>query len=217
MKNIKKIKNKHLKIIVIIGIALVGVVATRFMKAETLDGYQRIRILNTATSEIGQKEWNARVLVYSENNKENWCADFVSWVFMRAGYPFNAGASNGRSSWRIPLVYLKVNGVPNLRDYFISKNAYHTKESGYIPAIGDVVLFTRNGRSHTGIVERYDVPSKSSPGGLYTIEGNSSTNDVAKRTYDINDSTIDGYSNIIDIAQTPPPPATPPQTPPPSK
>lgn len=221
MKKKKYLKNKHLKVIVIIGIALVGVFVTRFMQAETLDGYQRIRILNAATSEIGQKEWSPRVLSYSENNKENWCADFVSWVFMRAGYPFNAGASNGRSSWRIPLVYLKVNGVPNLRDYATSKNAYRTKESGYIPAVGDIVLFTRNGRSHTGIVERYDVASKNSPGGLYTIEGNTSTQDVARRTYSINDLTIDGYSNIIDTAQatppTTPPPTTPPPTPPPAK
>lgn len=216
MKNIKNFNNKHLIVVVIIGIALFGVLVTRFMKAETLDGYQRIRILNAATSEIGQKEWSPRVLSYSENNKENWCADFVSWVYMKAGYPFNAGASNGRSSWRIPLVYLKVNGVPNLRDYAISKNAYQTKESGYIPAVGDIVLFTRNGRSHTGIVERYEVPSKNSPGGLYTIEGNTSTQDVARRSYNINDATIDGYSNIIDKVQATPP-SVPPPTPPPSK
>jgi hypothetical protein len=196
-KNKKKQFNpKKTTLIVILLVAIAGIVALVSTQAATYDGYQRIRILNAATAELGNREWNARVLTYSEGNRENWCADFVSWVYLRAGYPFNAPAGPGRSSWRIPLVYIKNASVPNLRDYLKTYNAYKVKESGYIPGVGDIVIFARQNRSHTGIVERVDTATKSTPI-IFTIEGNTSTNDVARRSYLANDGTIDGYGTII--------------------
>lgn len=197
-KNTKKnwLSRNKLKVVVVVLVALAGVIALISVNAAPYDGYQRIRVLNTATAEIGNREWNARVLMYSEGNRENWCADFVSWVYLRAGYPFNTPAAPGRSSWRIPLVYMSYPGVPNLRDYFNANGAYRTKESGYMPGPGDIIVFARQGRSHTGIVERVDTASKSTPI-IHTIEGNTSTQDVARRTYLANDGTIDGYGVII--------------------
>ncbi len=168
----------------------VGFTLLKPSSAVPYDGWQRIRILNMATSQLGVKE-RPGVYKYSEDKQENWCADFVSWVYKEAGYPFITSSAKGRSSWRIPLVYIQHKGVPNLRDYLKSHNAYRTKESGYRPGIGDIVIFARNGRSHTGIIEKSD-NSK-----IYTIEGNTSTDNVARRSYSIKDATIDGYGTII--------------------
>lgn len=144
-------------------------------------------IVSTAKSQIGYKEWNTRVLEYSGGSKDNWCAYFVSWVYWKAGYSL----TGSNSDYRIPLVYKKVAGVRNLRDTFSFYGKYKTKESKYTPKAGDVVIFARNNRSHTGIVEYV---SNSNKGIIVnTIEGNTSTNDVARRSYSINDPTIDGY------------------------
>ena len=41
------------------------------------------------------------VAIFTDGNAEPWCADFVSYVLLRAGRPFSGGASGG---WRIPWV-----------------------------------------------------------------------------------------------------------------
>lgn len=43
----------------------------------------------------------AAVSIYTDGNREPWCADFTSWVFNQAGIPFTGGTSGG---WRIPRV-----------------------------------------------------------------------------------------------------------------
>ena len=201
-KIIKSKRNKYL-ILGIIVFILVGVLTLRLTRAATYDGYQRLRIVNSATSQLGNKEFNAQVLTYSEGNRENWCADFVSWVYLNAGYPFVTKGAPGRSYWRIYRVSNNNDpGIPNLRSYFIANNAYKTKESGYVPGPGDVVIFARN-RSHTGIVERVDRPANKNENYIYTIEGNSTTQDVARRSYPISEGTIDGYGTIIDRGPVP--------------
>jgi hypothetical protein len=201
-KIIKSKRNKFL-ILGIIVFILVGVLTLRLTRAASYDGYQRLRIINSATSQLGNKEYNAQVLKYSEGRIENWCADFVSWVYLNAGYPFYTTGAAGRSTWRIPLAYKEVSGVPNLRSYFIANNAYKYKESGYVPGAGDVVIFSRLGRSHTGIIERVDRPANKNENYIYTIEGNSSTQDVARRSYPMSEGTIDGYGTIIDTGPVP--------------
>lgn len=188
---------KKFKLILILIFGLVGLLAIRLISAAPYDGMQRIRIINTASAEIGNSEWNTRVLEYSEGHRENWCADFVSWVYLKSGYPFSTTPTQGRSGWRIPVVYKNSGSTPNLRDYLISNNAYKTKESGYTPGQGDIVIFSREGRSHTGIIERVDKPANKSENWIYTIEGNTNTNNVARRSYPMNEKTIDGYGTII--------------------
>jgi len=205
-KSLKLKNNKgfRLKLIIAgaIAFALVGVLTLRLSKAATYDGYQRIRIVQTAASQIGNKEYNPQVMQYTEGNAESWCADFVSWVFNKAGYPFVAATAPGRSSWRIPLVADQVAGVPNLKSYFIKNGAYKTKESMYVPGPGDVVIFSRLGRSHTGIIERVEQPANKNEKWIYTIEGNTDTDDVARRAYPMSHGTIDGYGTIIDAQPT---------------
>ena len=194
----KKYKKIFICLAVLI-VAIGGFVALKLSMAAPFDGWQRLRVVNVATQQIGHREWDPQVLAYSENNNENWCADFVSWVYATAGYPLPGGSvAYKRSAWRIPRVYNRDPSAPNLRDIFIFTGTYKTKESGYVPAPGDVIIFARAGVSHTGIVENTTPASKSSPVVVNTIEGNTA-NQVARRSYSINDAKIDGYGTIIDL------------------
>jgi hypothetical protein len=201
IKNIKKFKLK-LAIVGAVAFALIGILTLRLSNAATYDGYQRLRIVQTAERQLGNVEYNPQVMQYTEGNPEAWCADFVSWVYKQAGYAFNAAPAAGRSSWRIPLVNDEVAGVPNLRSYFRKNGAYKTKESFYVPSPGDVVIFARQGRSHTGIVVRVEQPANKNEKWIYTIEGNTDTNDVGRRAYPMSDGTIDGYGTIINAPPT---------------
>ena len=93
------------------------------------------------------KEWAARqasdhnqlLNLYTDGNGyEEWCADFVSYVYKEAGYPFSAGE---RDSWD---EYLATN-VQNMG--FV----YHDASSGYVPRTGDVAFFDYSG-GHVEIV-----------------------------------------------------------------
>ena len=67
---------------------------------------------------------------YITGNWEPWCADFVSYIYKEAGYPFSNPNSG---SWRIP-------GIYTLRDYFIATERWHPFGS-YTPEPGDVVIY----------------------------------------------------------------------------
>lgn len=81
---IKKYKKLFIGLAVLI-VAIGGFVALKLSMAAPFDGWQRLRVVNVATQQIGHREWDAQILAYSENNNENWCADFVSWVYATAG------------------------------------------------------------------------------------------------------------------------------------
>jgi hypothetical protein len=76
---------------------------------------------------------------YSDGNGyEEWCADFVSYVYQQAGYPFTNGE---RSGWD---EYL----APNIVNQGL---AYHSADSGYVPQTGDIAYFDYTG-GHVEIV-----------------------------------------------------------------
>jgi hypothetical protein len=71
---------------------------------------------------------------------EEWCADFVSWIFDQAKYPLKPDPN-----WRIPAVAsIHAIGTKN------NKFHYHS-EASYTPKPGDIVIH-ENGSSHTNIV-----------------------------------------------------------------
>lgn len=190
------------KIAAVIGVVLVAALGYLFVRlgsAATYDGWQRVRVVNVARSQLGQTEWSPAVLGYTESNQEPWCADFVSWVYLKADIPLVTTPSAKRSSWRVPLAWKNVSGVPNLRSYFQSRGTWREAETGYVPAPGDVIIFAEE-QSHTGIVEKYEASGKYGPT-VYTIEGNVS-NKVSTRAYSKNDSKIDGYG--VTPSQPPP-------------
>jgi len=83
---------------------------------------------------------------FAEGTREAWCADFVSWVYMKIGLPFDNPNSG---SWRIP-------GVATLEDYFRGAGTFHSPGNGFTPKLGDVVMYdtteSRIWHQHTNIV-----------------------------------------------------------------
>ncbi|QNG18823.1 CHAP domain-containing protein [Rhodococcus triatomae] len=94
---------------------------------------------------------------YSEGIEEEWCADFVSWVMREAGMPL----SNPHSGhWRIP-------GVYTLQEYYESVDRFEQAGGGYVPRIGDVVLYDNTSwvGQHTNVVVAVDGDTATTVGG----------------------------------------------------
>jgi hypothetical protein len=136
-------------------------------------------IVAVAEKEIGYKETGNNITKYGKwygCDGEPWCAMFVSWCANKAGIP--------RS------VIVKYAGCTSGRRWFMNNSVYKKRTSGYTPRKGDLIFFTDDGGNsccHTGIV------TSVSGGKVNTIEGNTS-NKVARRSYDLNSSRIDGYA-----------------------
>lgn len=75
--------------------------------------------------------YDQTVLTYTEGNEESWCADFISWAFLKAGEPLS---NPNNDYWRIP-------GVLTLQQYFKDNDQYATIDSGYTPKIGDIAFY----------------------------------------------------------------------------
>lgn len=132
------------------------------------------RLIKVAESQIGYREGANNDTKYGDwygLPNEPWCAMFVSWCAYQAGIGTD--------------VILKYCGCSAGMKWFVDNGRFGYKES-YTPKAGDIIFFLSNGASHTGIV------INCVGGRVYTIEGNTS-NMCAKRSYDLNHSTITGY------------------------
>ncbi len=117
------------------------------------------KILNTSCSGLtsegaliacsAEKEWTiwqsgsinhmALLSSYTDGSpNEEWCADFVSYVYKEAGFPFTQGSANGWDE----------NNANNIQYMGLT---LHSALSGYIPRPGDVAYFSYNG-GHVEIV-----------------------------------------------------------------
>ena len=105
--------------------------------------------------------------------KYPWCAQFVSWAADQANIP-SESLQRGAS-------------VSGFYNFF--KNKGRLKSASTTPSRGDVIIFNRNGSSHTGIVTGVV------DGQIKTIEGNTS-NKVAQRSYPMGYKTIGGYGDL---------------------
>ncbi|MEC3916739.1 CHAP domain-containing protein [Nocardia sp. CDC160] len=85
---------------------------------------------------------------YSEGIDEPWCADFVSWVMRAAGQPLSNPNSG---SWRIP-------GVYTLEEYYRGQQRFEQANNGYLPRVGDVIMYADSSvfHQHTNIVIAVD-------------------------------------------------------------
>lgn len=123
-------------------------------------------------------EYDATVLSYSDGVREAWCADFVSYVFNKAGSPFTGGSSGG---WRIAAVL-------SMQAWFrnSSNGSLYFAVGSQLPQPGDVAFYigaqTPDGGStrHVNIVVSVDAKN----GTMVTIGGNES-NTVRKQTREI--------------------------------
>lgn len=80
---------------------------------------------------------------YSQNRDENWCADFVSWIYNKAGYPLKSGNEGNVPS---------VDEVRHIGETS-SKFDYHPS-ARYTPKPGDIIIQKNNstGLSHVMLV-----------------------------------------------------------------
>lgn len=136
-------------------------------------------IVQVAASQIGNVGGEPYWSWYGFGGHVAWCACFVSWCANECGY-IDAGV--------IP----KFAWCPSGKKWFQSTGQWQDGHSGYIPKPGDIIFFNfsddRNSTDadHVGIVESCDGST------VYTVEGNTS-NSVARRSYNIGQSSIMGY------------------------
>lgn len=80
------------------------------------------------------------LLKYTDGWYEEWCADFVSWIYNQAGDPFTGGSSGG---WRL-------SGVSSIQtlDGQNTNFHWHPMSSNYTPKPGDIAIY---GTKHTSI------------------------------------------------------------------
>ena len=133
-------------------------------------------IIEIARKEIGNKGGEKYWRWYGFNQRENWCAIFVSWCANESGIINNT----------IPKFSLCTDGVKWYKDH----NKWENKS--YIPQTGDIIFFDWNGDGHVqhvGIVEKVENDK------VYTIEGNSN-DEVRNKSYSLNNKSIYGYGSV---------------------
>ena len=166
----------------------------------SLTGNQRTDLVNVARSQLGYHEGNNTSQLHGESSGSSnyteygywygtqvqgnsggsyyaWCAYFISWCARQAGIPTSiisnasyacAGSDNG--------------------DF---KNLDYYARGSYTPKVGDLVFFCWEGNSscwdHVEIVIGVDSSN------VTTIGGNTSTNNVKKRSWNLSNSYIRGY------------------------
>ena len=131
--------------------------STAFPTVSSELSVKRQAVLNVAKAEYENPQ---KALVYSEDINEPWCADFVSWVFREAGYPFE---NPNTGYWRIP-------GTMTLLNYFYDLGVWHEYDPAVKPQPGDVVIYNHYGYfgQHTNIVVSVEGNR------IITIDGNRS-------------------------------------------
>lgn len=133
-------------------------------------------IIEIARKEIGNKGGEKYWRWYGFNQRENWCAIFVSWCANESGIINNT----------IPKFSLCTDRVKWYKDH----NKWENKS--YIPQTGDIIFFDWNGDGH---VQHVGIVEKEENGKVYTIEGNSN-DEVRNKSYSLNNKSIYGYGSV---------------------
>ena len=133
-------------------------------------------IIEIARKEIGNKGGEKYWRWYGFNQRENWCAIFVSWCANESGIINNT----------IPKFSLCTDGVKWYKDH----NKWENKS--YIPQTGDIIFFDWNGDGH---VQHVGIVEKEENGKVYTIEGNRN-DEVRNKSYSLNNKSIYGYGSV---------------------
>lgn len=146
-------------------------------KGSPLTGDGNGDIVNIALGEVGTSEEppGSNHVKYNDwygQKDDAWCAVFVSWCANKAGI----------STDIVP----KTAAVEEYYNFFTNNNRWIEAGSG-TPSPGDLVIFGSD-HHHVGLVVKYD------NGSVVTVEGNTSSDNVAKNTYS-DESSICGYGH----------------------
>jgi hypothetical protein len=112
--------------------------------ATSCNGSEGAKVACTAAAEwtawqADHANHTALLTAYTDGaSYEEWCADFVSYVYKQAGYPFTGGETDGWNE----------NIADNIQNMGFTK---HMASSGYLPKAGDVAYFDYSG-GHVEIV-----------------------------------------------------------------
>ena len=159
------------------------------MKDVTLTGDYRNDLIAIANSQLGYTADNAFIV---KNGKHfynrygewygapysEWCVMFISFCANYANIP--------------QAVLPKEANAKNLMDYIMESDAFHTKDSDYVPQKGDIIFLDYAGAgfpNHAGIVERCSGDT------VYTVEGNT-TQGVAKKEYPLDFESLVGFGSF---------------------
>lgn len=141
---------------------------------DIIEGGGNLSIVQVASQQVGNvggyKFWHW----YGFNERQPWCACFVSWCANKCGFI---------QSHTIPKFALVSTGI----SWF--KKHHRWAGRNYKPAPGDIIFFDWEGdgvRDHVGIVEKCDGRT------VYTIEGNSG-NRCRRKRYSVGSRVIYGY------------------------
>lgn len=146
----------------------------------------------TGVAAIAIQEVGNHYAKYTNGRTENWCADFVSWVYKAAGKPFTPTPGVPMvDGWQIP-------SVDGMLAYLKAKGQFFPKSpTAPAPQPGDIVIY-KNGMSHTNIVVEANGYM------VKTVGGNQESNDFtqsmvseSKGAFDIrNDATVTGWGRL---------------------
>ena len=132
-------------------------------------------IVATAAGELGRDDDDCPGRGCYLGNGTDWCSEFVSWCYQRAGFGFTGGAEGG---WLLT-------NTTRIRSWFGENSTYLERSApdwnAFRPTLGDYVYIGRAGdpdRKHSGVVESVDAN-----GDLHTIEGNNAGRRVGRYVY----------------------------------
>lgn len=102
-----------------------------------------------------------------------WCAAFVSWCLRQAKVPTSVALTEISCS--------------RMTRWYVNRDIFYSRDSGYTPILGDIIMFTEDGDiTHVGLV----LGVKN--GRVYTVEGNGGEQ-VATHSYSLTSSYVYGY------------------------
>ena len=131
--------------------------------------------------------------------EEEWCCMFVTYCADKGGGLIGSGVQEDQwGNGRLP----KCAGQRELAYLLKARGQLHFSSSGYMPKRGDLIFFSRSGRttnvynfSHIGIVTGCDGKY------VYTVEGNTGTYDrhtsyVKEKSYELTAERVAAYGEI---------------------
>ena len=139
-----------------------------------------MKIVDIALSQEGVKENQLNDILYNDwyygrnvhGGSYPYCAVFVSWCANQAGLDTKI----------IP----KTASVASLHRFFLDNNQFQSKETGYIPNPGDIMLQRSHSASHTGIVINSNAQE------FVVMEGNTGEG-VVRSSYSYTDPNLTGF------------------------
>lgn len=133
-------------------------------------------LVETAEDELGNTDGQDPGRYHGHG--DNWCSEFVSWVYWQAGEPFTGGADDGGvcvQEWNMSTAYRVVAGFGrNANWQFLSIDVINANWPGSAdvplePQPGDYIFFSNEtgiNRAHSGMVDEIVGTD------IHTIEGN---------------------------------------------